>query len=57
MFDDYQLRYARNMGTFQLMMFGVGATVGTGVFFVLSEAIPKAGAAVLISFVIAAAVR
>ena len=46
---------ARNMGTFQLMMFGVGATVGTGVFFVLSEAIPKAGAAVLISFVIAAA--
>ncbi len=46
---------ARNMGTFQLMMFGVGATVGTGIFFVLSEAIPKAGAAVIISFVIAAA--
>lgn len=46
---------ARNMGTFQLMMFGVGATVGTGIFFVLSEAIPKAGAAVIISFIIAAA--
>lgn len=45
---------ARNMGTFQLMMFGVGATVGTGIFFVLSESIPKAGAAVIISFVIAA---
>ena len=45
---------ARNMSTFQLMMFGVGATVGTGIFFVLSEAIPKAGAAVIISFVIAA---
>ena len=24
----------RNLGTFQLMMFGVGATVGTGIFFV-----------------------
>jgi amino acid transporter len=44
----------RSLSTFQLMMFGVGATVGTGIFFVLSEAIPKAGAAVLISFGIAA---
>ncbi len=45
---------ARNLSTFQLMMFGVGATVGTGIFFVLSEAVPKAGPAVLISFVVAA---
>jgi APA family basic amino acid/polyamine antiporter len=44
----------RTLGTFQLMMFGVGATVGTGIFFVLNEAIPKAGPAVLVSFVIAA---
>lgn len=44
---------ARNLSTFQLMMFGVGATVGTGVFFVLGEAVPKAGPAVLISFLIA----
>ena len=44
---------ARNLNTFQLMMFGVGATVGTGIFFVLSEAIPKAGPAVLVSFLIA----
>ena len=44
---------ARNLTTFQLMMFGVGATVGTGVFFVLGEAVPKAGPAVLVSFVIA----
>ncbi|MFT4214194.1 MAG: amino acid permease [Microbacterium sp.] len=44
----------RTLGTFQLTMFGVGATVGTGIFFVLSEAIPKAGPAVLISFVLAA---
>lgn len=44
---------ARNLTTFQLMMFGVGATVGTGIFFVLGEAIPKAGPAVLISFLVA----
>ncbi|WP_454130801.1 APC family permease [Microbacterium lacticum] len=45
---------ARNLGTFQLMMFGVGATIGTGIFFVLSEAIPLAGPAVIISFLLAA---
>ena len=45
---------ARNIGTFQLMMFGVGATVGTGIFFVLSESIPEAGPAVIISFIVAA---
>lgn len=44
---------ARNLSTFQLMMFGVGATVGTGIFFVLGEAVPKAGPAVLISFLVA----
>lgn len=44
----------RSIGTFQLTMFGVGATVGTGIFFVLSAAVPTAGPAVLISFVIAA---
>ncbi|MFT4230519.1 MAG: amino acid permease [Microbacterium sp.] len=45
---------ARNLGTFQLMMFGVGATIGTGIFFVLSESIPLAGPAVVISFLLAA---
>ncbi|MDQ4212895.1 APC family permease [Microbacterium sp. ASV81] len=44
----------RRLGTFQLMMFGVGATVGTGIFFVLNEAIPMAGPAVIISFILAA---
>lgn len=44
---------ARNITTFQLTMFGVGATVGTGIFFVLSEAVPKAGPAVIISFIVA----
>lgn len=43
----------RNLNTFQLMMFGVGATVGTGIFFVLGEAVPDAGPAVLISFLVA----
>ena len=38
----------RGIGTFQLAMFGVGATVGTGVFFVMHEAVPLAGPAVLL---------
>ncbi len=43
----------RSLGTFTLMMFGVGSTVGTGVFFVMHEAVPDAGPAVIISFVLA----
>jgi basic amino acid/polyamine antiporter, APA family len=43
----------RSIGTFQLAMFGVGATVGTGIFFVLSSAVPEAGPAVVVSFVMA----
>jgi amino acid transporter len=43
----------RTIGTFQLTMFGVGATVGTGIFFVLSAAVPEAGPAVVISFLVA----
>ncbi|KQS98467.1 APC family permease [Cellulomonas sp. Leaf395] len=43
----------RSIGTFGLMMFGVGATVGTGVFFVMHEAVPDAGPAVIISFLLA----
>lgn len=44
---------ARSLGTFSLMMFGVGATVGTGIFFVLQEAVPDAGPAVMVSFLVA----
>ncbi|MDO9379506.1 MAG: amino acid permease [Nocardioidaceae bacterium] len=44
----------RTIGLWQLVGLGVGATVGTGIFFVLSEAVPDAGPAVIISFVIAA---
>ena len=43
----------RQMGTFTLMMFGVGATVGTGIFFVMQEATPDAGPAVVAAFLVA----
>ncbi|BBY59411.1 amino acid permease [Mycolicibacterium sarraceniae] len=43
----------RSIGTFQLTMFGVGSTVGTGIFFVLSAAVPEAGPGVVVSFLIA----
>ena len=43
----------RSIGTFQLAMFGIGSTVGTGIFFVLSEAVPQAGPGVIMSFIIA----
>jgi APA family basic amino acid/polyamine antiporter len=43
----------RTIGTFQLTLFGVGATVGTGIFFVLQEAVPDAGPAVVVAFVVA----
>jgi basic amino acid/polyamine antiporter, APA family len=44
---------ARSIGLFQLTMLGVGSTVGTGIFVVMSEAVPKAGPAVILSFIIA----
>ena len=34
-------------------MFGVGETVGAGIFIVLSQSVPQAGPAVVISFIIA----
>jgi APA family basic amino acid/polyamine antiporter len=44
---------SRSIGLFQLTMFGVGATIGTGIFIVLSEAVPEAGPGVIVSFVLA----
>ena len=44
----------RTLGVFSLTMLGVGGTIGTGIFFTLAEAVPKAGPAVIISFLIAA---
>jgi basic amino acid/polyamine antiporter, APA family len=44
---------ARSIGLFQLVMLGVGATVGTGIFVALTAAVPESGPAVIVSFVIA----
>ncbi|MDI9916332.1 amino acid permease [Rhodococcus sp. IEGM 1379] len=46
----------RSIGLVQLSMFGIGATIGTGIFFVLSQAVPVAGPAVIISFIVAGVV-
>lgn len=46
----------RSIGLLQLSMFGIGATVGTGIFIVLTQAVPIAGPAVIWSFVIAGTV-
>ncbi|MEZ0350557.1 APC family permease [Mycobacterium sp. pR1184] len=43
----------RGITAFQLTMFGVGSTIGTGIFFVLSQAVPEAGPGVIVSFIIA----
>jgi len=51
-----QSELTRTIGVFQLSMFGVGATIGTGIFFVLSEAVPISGPAVVWAFVIAGVV-
>ena len=44
----------RTMGLFALTMFSVGSIVGTGIFVILGTAVPKAGPAVLLSFLLAA---
>lgn len=46
----------RSLSTLQLAMIGIGGTVGTGIFFILSEAVPAAGPAVSVSFLLAAMV-
>jgi APA family basic amino acid/polyamine antiporter len=44
----------RSLGVFSLTMIGVGATIGTGIFFTMVEAVPKAGPSVILSFLMAA---
>jgi APA family basic amino acid/polyamine antiporter len=44
----------RPLGLFSITMIGVGATIGTGIFFTMVEAVPKAGPSVILSFLIAA---
>ncbi|MFG3499113.1 amino acid permease [Streptomyces sp. NPDC047928] len=43
----------RTLSMWQLTMISIGATLGTGIFVVLGEAVPVAGPAVTIAFVIA----
>jgi len=54
--DSNSSELVRSIGLFQLSMFGIGATIGTGIFFVLSQAVPEAGPAVIWSFLIAGVV-
>jgi APA family basic amino acid/polyamine antiporter len=46
----------RTLGLFPLTMIGVGATIGTGIFFTMVVAVPKAGPSVILSFLLAALV-
>ncbi|MER5735807.1 MULTISPECIES: amino acid permease [unclassified Streptomyces] len=43
----------RSLSMWQLTMISIGATLGTGIFVVLGDAVPKAGPAVTLAFVIA----
>jgi len=44
---------SRSLGAFQLMMLGVGAIIGTGIFVLTAEAAQKAGPGMMLSFVLA----
>ena len=46
----------RSLSLLQLTLLGVGSTIGTGVFFALSETVPSAGPGVIISFLMASIV-
>ena len=46
----------RTIGLWSLSAIGIGGTIGTGIFFILSQAVPMAGPAVVWSFAIAGAV-
>ncbi|MDE2427888.1 MAG: amino acid permease [Burkholderiales bacterium] len=52
--DSHAHSLHRSLGLFSLTMIGVGATIGTGIFFTMVEAVPKAGPSVILSFMIAA---
>jgi basic amino acid/polyamine antiporter, APA family len=46
----------RTISLFQLSLFGIGATIGTGIFIVFSSAVPEAGPGVIFSFIFAGVV-
>ena len=43
----------RTIGLWSLSAIGIGGTIGTGIFFILSQAVPLAGPAVIFSFLLA----
>ncbi|MFT3873337.1 MAG: amino acid permease [Nocardioides sp.] len=47
---------SRSLGLWHLCAIGIGGTIGTGIFFILNQAVPVAGPAVIWSFVLAAVV-
>ena len=54
--DTGQGQLKRTLGLWSLSAIGIGATIGTGIFFILSQAVPLAGPAAVWSFVLAAVV-
>ena len=46
----------RSLGPFQLMMLGIGAIIGTGIFVLTAVGAERAGPGLMLSFVIAGAV-
>src|SRR4051812_74495 len=54
--DTGESELARTIGLFQLSLFGIGATIGTGIFIVLTQAVPIAGPSVVFSFIFAGVV-
>jgi APA family basic amino acid/polyamine antiporter len=54
--DTERSELKRTIGLLPLSAIGIGGTIGTGIFFILSEAVPIAGPAVIWSFVIAGTV-
>lgn len=54
--DSGESELKRSIGLFQLATFGIGATIGTGIFFILSEAVPMAGPSTVFAFLLAGVV-
>ena len=50
--DSGEGELSRSIGLFQLSLFGIGATIGTGIFIVLTSAVPVGGPGVVLSFVL-----
>ena len=54
--DSGKSELKRTIGLWGLSAIGIGGTIGTGIFFILSVAVPFSGPAVILSFLLAAVV-